>query len=191
MDDSLRRSTFILVASLALMLILYYFAYYRPHGRSVQAIHAEIAEKREEIDRQAKHNTQLATLHAELAQLDAYNQQMKQRVPDRLNVREFLATLHDLAQSAEVTISKVTPQIDRPLVNVYEQSISLTLTGTYHRVISVLHRLESMPQELELMGVEVKRPSSAKDGSAELDVRLDLRVFAGSNDTPMTAQIDG
>jgi Tfp pilus assembly protein PilO len=191
MDSGLRRSTLILVASLAVMLLLYYFAYYGPHARRVEAIHGEIIQKREEIDRQSKHNNQLAKLHSELAQLDAYNQQMKQRIPDRLNVREFLATVHELAQSADVTISKVTPQIGRPLVNVQEQAISLTLTGAYHRVIDVLHRLESMPQELELIGIEVKRPASGKDGSGELDVRLDLRLFAGSNDSPMTAQIDG
>lgn len=192
MDSSLRRSTLILVASLALMLLLYYFGYYRPHARRVQATHAEIVEKREEIERQSKHNTQLATLHGELTQLDAYNQQMRKRIPDRLNVREFLSTVHELAKARQVTITKVTPQMDRPLGDIQEQTISLTVTGTYHRVVNLLHNLESMPQELELLGVEVKRPASRGDGDdPELDVRLDLRLFAESNDPPNTAQTDG
>src|SRR5262245_7490433 len=100
MDGNLRRNTLILVCSLAATLVIYLFAYWLPQRRLASELRVEIQQKKSGIDQCKQRAMQLVMFRAELANLQAANQQATQQIPAALNVKDFLATVHSLGQDA-------------------------------------------------------------------------------------------
>ncbi len=173
-----RRNTLILVATMLVTVVLYVLLYWMPHNRQMARMQADIVDKRLKIDEQRLKLAQLPALHSDLALLETINRQMTERVPESINVREFVAAIYEMGERRGVSITSVTPQIATHLVTFQQQPVTLTLGGRFHAIVELLHELETTEHLVELTDIEVKPTAKPGETQGSLEVKVDVRLFA-------------
>lgn len=178
MYGSLQRNRLIVVSGIAVVLVLFFVAYWLPYRRQIAQLRERIREASGEVSRQDRQAKRLSELRTELAQIEAHNKQVAERIPETLNVKDFLAAVYSLGQSDSVKVSTVTPQIMTKLVDVQQQNIRLSLVGPFPAIVGVIHKLETMLRKVEITDVEVTRESKADTGADFVEVHLGINLFA-------------
>jgi Tfp pilus assembly protein PilO len=191
MDRNLRRNTLILVSALAAILVVYLIAFLIPQRRRADDLRAEIRRKKESISQCRQRADQQVMYDAELAMLQTANQRAMEQIPNALNVKEFLATVHSLGHQAGITISNVTPGIVSEVVSIQQQPISLALVGRFTAIMRLVYDLETMGRIVELTDLDIRSLDKTAALEDTLEVKLTIRLFAQPPKSAPPTQTNG
>jgi len=169
----------ILLGVIALVNVLFFLILYRPvrgeHDRlqsSIERLHTQVQNQRQEIARLEKLSAQLEGSEKDRQQLFVTH-----FIPRQAGFSEILPELDEIAANAGVRKTRVDYAIDdAPRYGLYSVKMRVPVTGEYSNIVRFIKNLEHSDTFFIINSIEV-RGSAGSSSSADLSLSLGLETF--------------
>jgi Tfp pilus assembly protein PilO len=192
MNTSIKRIGAVAGAAALLVLIVWYFALFRPQSRDLAAAHKAHAAAEQKVSQLHNQVTQLDSLKSEIPADKAALSVLDAAVPSSPELDSTLIQLHTVATASGVTLSAVSPSAPPAKTASGSSStassssgasggtaspsgspsISLTMSasGSYAQIMSFLSGLAGMPRTVVVTSLNIA-------GTSQLTAQITANIF--------------
>ncbi len=186
MNTSMKRIGGIAAAAAVVVLVIWYFALFRPETRDLSAAHKAHATAELKVSQLRNQVTQLDALKADIPADKAALSVLDAAVPSSPQLDTTLNQLHTVATASGVTLSAVSPSAPAATPSGGSSStasgsspstsgtpsIGLTMSagGSYAQIMSFLSGLASMPRTVVVTSLSIS-------GTSQLTAQITANIF--------------
>lgn len=160
------------------------YAYYTyllvPNLAKIELKTIELAEVKKELETARNTARQYAKFKREEAQVEQDLRLIKERLPDKSNVPEFMQSINAMLQESGLYFGNLrTPGGSKQMVNYSQMPMVITTTGDYHQTAEFLVNVSRLRRLVGISQVSIKRnPNKGTPGSVSADVYLNAYQFS-------------
>lgn len=166
----------IAAAALILPVLLFYFLFYSPKGKTISGLESSLAKLRSELAevkvKAEKHGEQKALM----AQVEEKFKEASLVIPDTKEIPSLLSSISSQGSGAGLDILSFVPGVGADKQFYAEIPVSLTVTGTFHNVGFFLDTVSKLPRIVNVAKVAMGTPKLT-DGEMLVDAKLDLVTY--------------
>jgi type IV pilus assembly protein PilO len=166
------RELILLLVLLVLPLSSYWLVF-RPQNAEIDQAKAEIAHKRQMLDKLRHATAQNADLERANNEIQDSISKIEARLPTTKEIDKIVRQVSELA--VEVGLGSPNMKSEKPLpaASYMEQPLAMAITGDFHGFYEFLLRLEQLPRITRIPDLNIKR-SQQHDGHMEADFTLSI-----------------
>lgn len=167
---------FVTLAIVLLIPLLSFAVVFRPQNTEINSALAEIAHKRDVLNRLQEETAKNADLREANARIAERIKKDEARLPSSKGVDHIVRQVSTLA--VESGLSSPSLKSLKPLeaAMYWEQPLELTTSGTFKGFYEFLRRMERLPRITRIVSMEIKR-GAAKEGDPEISVKFTLSIY--------------
>ena len=165
-----------------------YFALVRPLRVAEQESRDRTTELELLLQDESKVRDQHLDLKRKLADISTRSAEVRQRIPDKEGVAEFLGAISQIANQEHVKIRETKQGEVTRANNCSRRALHLSLEGDYRGICGFLAGLEKLPRVTSVTKMDVSVGNSQKSYAVEMTVVLYFGLTAPTEETsPPTA----
>ncbi len=161
------------------ILLLFFFIYYRPKSAEIKALKSEIQKQEQEITNAERKLAKLPELKAKYNVLVMELDDLKRQLPEEKEVSGLLKQVSDLGIESGLVINLWKPANKRVHSSgiLYEIPVKVEMSGSYHNLGVFFSKLTTLNRIVNLKNIKLGRPRpSGKE--AVLQIALDTVTFS-------------
>lgn len=166
------RELVLLLVLLALPLSSYWLVF-RPQNAEIDQAKAEIAHKRQMLEKLRHATAQNADLERANQEIQESISKIEARLPTNKEVDKIVRQVSELAVEVGLGAPSMKSEKPLPAASYREQPLSMKITGDFHGFYDFLLRLEQLPRITRIPELHIKRTPD-KDGHMEADFTLSI-----------------
>jgi Tfp pilus assembly protein PilO len=178
MNTSIKRIGGVAAAAAVVVLVIWYFALFRPQSHDLSTAHKAHAAAEQKVSQLRNQVTQLNALKADIPADKAALSVLDAAVPSSPQLDTTLNQLHTEAIASGVSLSAVSPSAPQTTASGSSSatagapSITLTMSanGSYAQIMSFLSGLASMPRAVVVTGLNIS-------GTSQLTAQITANIF--------------
>ncbi len=166
-----------IVPSVILVVLIVYFVIL-PKKDQIEVLRKEIAKQEQDISKSQSMVQRLDQLKAENKRIRAELKALEQYLPEEKEISSLLKQIADLGREAELEILNWNPASKRRHSSgiVYEVPVSISLTGSYHRLGRFFSSLTQLDRIVNVNNINMGSPT-LKGDEASLSVSFSAVTF--------------
>jgi Tfp pilus assembly protein PilO len=172
------RMQFALIAVVAIVLTLFYFAGFRPQNQKKNELRVQIAQVTKDLQASQTQAGRLPRVAADLVRLRAQLADFK-KLPNDLELGEFVKQITQISRQAQVASLEYNlggaPHQHEQFT---EQPVTLRFDGNFVNVFEFLRQVEDLPRLARISTIAV-HGTEVRGGSVHVDMSMDLYYSEG------------
>lgn len=158
----------------------YYTYLVVPNVADIEAKTIELGIAKKELETARNTARQYAKFKREEAQVEQDLRIIKERLPDKSNVPEFMQSINAMLQQSGLYFGNLrTPKGSKQMANYSQTAMVITTTGDYHQTADFLVNVSRLRRLVGISQVSIKRnPKKNTPGSVSTDVYLNAYQFS-------------
>lgn len=174
------RLIFLFILAL-LLLVLFYVGIYTPQEKVIHQTKSEVGRIQIQMDALEKEKQSLRQESLKQPPQKPIPQDMLSALPDKLDTATLLSDWTLQGKKYGIELLRFKPLLERSLGPVIELPIDITLSGTFHEVLSFLKELETLSPKSKISNLEMTQPEE-KEGKMVISTHIRLLTYAKSGD---------
>ena len=166
MTAKVYRGSWIVTVPLAAAAVAYLVAVFLPGRRAIATLQEEVTKKQEYVAQAAGLAKGLAATQQELEKTLAYTANWKKHAPAEGERAALYGKIHELAKAAGTLTTRFDPKPVNSRMRIRDYPLTMGCTGTFAQVHELLRSLETLPVEIWVDTVLIKKGSETGDSVA-------------------------
>jgi len=163
----------IAVAIALLPIIIFYFAYYRPHDQKINNLVTQRTSLEKDLREVKQKASNLARFQKELAEAEEVYTQISILLPKEKEIPQLLKDISALGRNAGLDFLTFKPQPDNPKDFYAELPVTINVRGPYHNMGFFFDQVSKLKRIVTVANVKM---SSPKKESGEMMLSSDCRL---------------
>jgi Tfp pilus assembly protein PilO len=177
-----RTQTIVAAACVALVLLAFSFVFIRGRRAELGAVRADIKAEEDRTQQLQAELARLEALQENEPRLRAQLEELRQFVPERDDVANFIFQVQRAADAAGVGFVQITPELPKPPPEgapLGEVRAAIGAKGGYFAVQDFIRRLYDLDRAVRIDGLTLTGTEDAEQAadSGRIDVQLTSRIF--------------
>jgi len=158
----------------------YYTYLVVPNLATIEAKEIELGVAKNELEAARNTARQYAKFKREEAQVEQDLRIIKERLPDKSNIPDFMQSINAMLQESGLYFGNIkTPKGSKQMVNYSQTAMVITTTGDYHQTAEFLVNVSRLRRLVGISQVSIKRNAKrSTPGSVSTDVYLNAYQFS-------------
>jgi len=163
MTDRIYRGSWIVTVPLAAAAVAYLVVVFLPGRRAIATLQEEVTNKQEYVVQAAGVAKGLATTQQDLEKTFAYTANWKKHAPAEGERATLYGKIHELAKAAGTLTTRFDPKPVNSRSRIRDYPLTMGCAGTFAQIHELLRSLETLPVEIWVDTVLIKKGSEHGD----------------------------